>query len=861
MRRGFLTLACVVAFATNLAAGEEPKPWVKVKPKVLPAGAVIPKITFEAKMPAEAPAGSLLEIEIPYHFGLPQTGNRNADNYLHGDSRLALGAEVLNTSTYVVRGFVKKTIKKGKKVKLFLTREHTHPFDHKEKAFGTRLLGPPGRGGERETLAEGQATVVHIPGGPPAQLRVVAPTCVTPGEPFAAKIAVLDKNNNPAGSVWKGELVFTGDGVEGPRALKMSKKENNYVEVAGFTASEVGVYRVAAQGRGLTGRSNPIVCRQNWERRIYWGDEHGHSAFSDGMRQPDEFFDYGRYVALLDATFLTDHAECLYGDEWPTFVEIANAKNDPPAFVTLVAYEWTSDAWSGGYGHRCVFLRGDGGSYYNSNNEGSNTPAKLWAKYRPGEVVMIPHHTLAGFRWGNVDPAYERCVEIVSHWGVSEYEGNPFWKKRTWKGGGVVDALDSYCLLGFVGGGDNHNGAPGQNRGPSRMRHMWYIGGITAFLAEENTRPAIFDALYDRRVYATAGNRDFIDFEVDGARMASITPVADAPLVEGEVATEDAVKSLEVVRGGETVYTVPTAAGRDYAKFTWRDEGYDGSPTYYYLRVISEDGHVAYATPVWVARGEWLTIDRDVGRELAPGQYLAFPPPAARDFENYAIRLKAAASAPGEVKVIADGAVAATAEAGEGQQEITLQFKTAPQKWDVRLSYDGADPLNVTEACVFPYPWQEPRWVGRWWTFEAEKTKKTAKGNKTEDTFASAGSALVVSPADNLYEKLVLWGPYQVLERGEYQAHFYLRADGDPTSSKPAAEISVAVAPAGASQPPAPTTAKTLSVASLARDPGYKKFTLDFELLEKSRCEYKVKYIGNAIVYVDKVDVQQVAYE
>lgn len=866
MRRGFITLAYVVASAANLAAGEEPKPWVKVKPDVLPAGTVIPKITFEVKMPAEAPAGSVLEIEIPYHFGLPQAEDPNADNYLSAkpprEAELALSAEEVSARSYVIRATVEKgLLKRGKKFKLYLTREHTHPFNQDEKAFFVVVKGAAGPDGERPVLAEGHSNVLRIPGGPPAQFRAVAPSCVTPGEPFAVKVAVLDENNNPPGKTWQGRLTLGGDGVAGPAEASIKKKDANYLELEGFSVGAPGVYRVDVRGGDLAGRSNPVVCRENWDRRIYWCDEQGHSAFSDGMRQPDEYFDYGRYVGLLDATLLTDHAENLYDDEWPIFVAVANAKNDPPAFVTLVAYEWTSDAWSGGYGHRCVFFRGDGGAYYSSYDEESDTAAELWAKYRPGEVVMIPHATLSGFRWSNFDPAYDRCVEIVSHWGSSEYEGNPFWKGRAWRGGGVVDALNSYYLLGFVGGGDNHNGAPGQNQGPSRMRHMWYIGGITACLVNENTRAAIFDALYERRVYATAGNRDFIDFEVDGAGMASIIPVKGQPLVEGEVATEDAVKSLEVVRGGETVYTVPDAAGQDHVKFTWRDEGYDGSPTYYYLRVISEDGHVAYATPVWVSGGEWSTIDPNLGRELAPGQYLAVPPPAARDFENYAIRLKTSASAPGEVKVIAAGVVAATAEAGEGQQDITVHFKTAPQKWDVRLTYDGADPLNVTEACVFPYPWREPRWVGRWWTFETEGTEKTYKGTKAEDTFASGGLALRVSPVDNLYGETVLWGPYETLERGEYRAHFYLRADGDPTSSKSAAEISVAVAPAGASQPPAPTTAKTLSVASLARDPGYKKFALDFELTEESRCEYKVKYIGNAIVYVDKVDVQQVDYE
>jgi len=36
---------------------------------------------------------------------------------------------------------------------------------------------------------------------------------------------------------------------------------------------------------------------------------------------------------------------------------------------------------------------------------------------------------------------------------------------------------------------------------------------------------------------------------------------------------------------------------------------------------------------------------------------------------------------------------------------------------------------------------------------------------------------------------------------------------------------------------------------------------LDFELLEPSICEFKVRYVGNAIVYVDKVDAQQISYK
>lgn len=868
MYRKVLCAACLALLAAAPAVGGGPKPFVKIKPDVLTAGSVVEKITFDVKMPVDAPAGSVVEIDIPYHFGPPQIDDADGDNYFGGKLprepvvELALGEETARA--YVLRVLINEgTLKKGKKFKLFLERERVHPFNHDEKAFLTRVMGPAGPDGERPVLAEGQSNVVHIPGGPPARLRVVAPTCVTPGEAFAVKIAVLDENNNPAGSAWKGNLSITGEGVAGPLAAAFVKDDHNYTEIPGFAVPAPGVYRLDVDGGDVAGRSNPVVCRERWDRRIYWCDEQGHSAFSDGMRQPEEYFDYGRYVGLLDGTLLTDHAENLYDDEWPLFVAAANGKNDPPAFVTLLAYEWTSDAWSGGYGHRCVFFRGDGGAYYSSFDEDADTPDELWAKYRHGDVVMIPHHTLAGFRWGNFNPAYDRCVEIVSHWGSSEYEGNPFWTHRTWRGGGVVDALDSHYLLGFAGGGDNHNGAPGQNHGPSRMRQMPYYGGITACLLGENTRAAVFDALYSRSVYATGGNRDFIDFRVNGAPMASVVPATgEPPLVEAEVATEDTTKSVEVVRNGATVFAAPLGGDDEYVKLAWRDEGYGGSPTYYYLRVTSADGHLAFATPVWVARGSWLEAEPESETALAPGSSLELPEPIWREEEDFALRLVGAAPAPGKIVITSGADAVATAEVAEGERESTVFFRAPAGKWDVRLGYEGDAPFVVKEACVFPYPWHEPKWLGRWWTLRVgDDSEMRYKGNVVEDASASGGTALKVSPPDNLYQQFVLWGPYHILERGRYEANFYLRADGNPASAKPCLEISVATAPADSHDAPEAVTSRIIAAGPLAADRNYQKYTLDFDLLEDTKCEYKIKYLGGGIVYVDRVDVRQTDYE
>jgi hypothetical protein len=135
------------------------------------------------------------------------------------------------------------------------------------------------------------------------------------------------------------------------------------------------------------------------------------------------------------------------------------------------------------------------------------------------------------------------------------------------------------------------------------------------------------------------------------------------------------------------------------------------------------------------------------------------------------------------------------------------------------------------------------------------------KGNLVEDASASSGSALRVSPADNLYKSFVLWGPYQTLERGRYEAQFYLRAEGDPASTKPCVEIGVATALARTDETPETVTSRTIAGGPLAGDRNYQKYTLDFELLDDTKCEYRIKYLGGGILYVDRVDVRQREYD
>ncbi len=170
--RWVVVIALVVG-AAAARAEEEPAPWVVVKPDVMEAGSVVPRITFEGTLPVAAVAGTTIDIELPYYFGLPQTQDPAADNYLSGDFPDAAAVELTGKEAppraVIVRATVKgEAIPAGAKFKIYLDRERVHPFDHAEVAFATIMRGPAAAGeAEGPVIARGQATVVHIPGGPP----------------------------------------------------------------------------------------------------------------------------------------------------------------------------------------------------------------------------------------------------------------------------------------------------------------------------------------------------------------------------------------------------------------------------------------------------------------------------------------------------------------------------------------------------------------------------------------------------------------------------------------------------------------------------------------------------------------------
>jgi len=202
-------------------------------------------------------------------------------------------------------------------------------------------------------------------------------------------------------------------------------------------------------------------------------------------------------------------------------------------------------------------------------------------------------------------------MEIYSGWGSSEHYGARLQDtNRVLPGCTVRDALGRGLKLGFVGGGDVHNAAPGD-------------GGMAAVLAGEPTVEGIFAAMRERLCYATSGDRIMLQFSINGFPMGTVltvNPYSIDKLFPLEVAASAVcpapVDRLELVSNGEVIYTTSqrTAAAKNEIRLNLSikklstpnrrtnelDQQLVNHSRYYYARIVQSDGGTAWSSPIWV---------------------------------------------------------------------------------------------------------------------------------------------------------------------------------------------------------------------------------------------------------------------
>ncbi|MFB6300776.1 MAG: DUF3604 domain-containing protein [Halobacteriales archaeon] len=422
--------------------------------------------------------------------------------------------------------------------------------------------------------------------------HAILPSMATPNESLSLTLQVWDQCERLYRD-FDGSMTIdsTDPAAVYPRSLSISPDNDGVVRLDGIEFTTPGVQYLTFRDDRTGERfvSNPVRVSSGDEQRIYWGDIHLHSIHSDGTGEAERGYRFGRDVMGLDVVAYTDHDTMGFfiPPQWQrrrmhrTYFEdlcnLAETFNDDGTFVTLPAYEWTKQPNMGG--HINVYFEDEvDATLFDSLTAETNTYEQLWDRLREWDhehetgVITIPHHpaeAMYPFDFAGIDYDDELAplVEVYSQWGSSEYPGRDGNEFPLAMGQGEIDepgyyVQDAHRLgykVGMIGGADFHGPSPGHSTiharphlpslsewrqsglGWGNIWRVWdeqsYPGGLTAFLAPELTREAIFSALRSRSVYATTQpDRILVDFRVNGVDVAT---QEDAVMVDTPEAARD----------------------------------------------------------------------------------------------------------------------------------------------------------------------------------------------------------------------------------------------------------------------------------------------------------------------------------
>ena len=348
---------------------------------------------------------------------------------------------------------------------------------------------------------------------------------------------------------------------------------------------------------------------------LYWGDIHFHSNFSNdvmtkaGQNTPEDSYRYARDASLLDFAVLTDHYEPVLRtwipmlergigmtpQHWEQSKQISDSFNETGRFVTFFGYEYRT-------------MRGDTNVYF-KDPDAPLLPGQLDSfsrirEYCGGRTFFSAPHlhpyshnvlTLGAWKWNQsvqscwdeAGGAFEPIIEMCSGHGRFEYYGNrPGFPRRGMTEGNSVQAhLLRGIRCGVYGGSDDHTGRPGRN-------------GLMALYAESLSREHIFEAIRERRCYATTNARIVLRFSVNGAFMGSEIVSDDPVTIETAAVGMDTIVSVEILRDARVVHRLNPQA--QSVQLSWTDTQPALGTSWYYVRIRQKDGQMAWSSPVWV---------------------------------------------------------------------------------------------------------------------------------------------------------------------------------------------------------------------------------------------------------------------
>ena len=500
---------------------------------------------------------------------------------------------------------------------------------------------------------------MDIRGNVLSNIRIITPSVITRNKRFDVTVRFEDEFGNLTNNTNEETLIeLSYEHQRENLNWKLFVPETGFITLPNLYFNEEGVYTIHLKNSvtGETFKAPPIKCFNEAMPQILWGLLHGESERFDSAENIESCLRYFRDDRSLNfySTSHFENNEETPADVWKLAIQNIAEFDEVERFTTFLGFQWVGDPNKEGV-RQILFAKENKQLLRKKEPKGSSLK-KIYKSSNPKELISIPIMTMAdgyAFNFNNFNPEFERVVEIYNAWGSSECttkQGNSFPIKPSGKKGvkavnegAIQKALSANCRFGFVAGGlDDRN----FYNNFFESDQLQYSPGLTAIIVEEQSRPALFDALYRRSCYATTGARILVGLNISGTPIGGEVSTANKPglainrHISGYAAGTCSLKKIEIIRNGSVIkcYTPKESYHFD---FTYDDmdnlelqllkpSGNKEPPfAYYYLRVTQDDGHTAWSSPIWIDHEPLSSEERKALKMAKTAPKKAAPKPAA----------------------------------------------------------------------------------------------------------------------------------------------------------------------------------------------------------------------------------------
>lgn len=475
------------------------------------------------------------------------------------------------------------------------------------------------------------------------RLHPTIPSVLAAGERFALRIDAIGPDKLPFDRYSRPLRLQGSAGIDGLPETAAFAPGNAELVIEGLTATGASPVSITILPEGCPQAvpTNPAWVMKDPPWRIFWGDLHVHTTYSNcspwACKDPEFCYEYARGPGHLDFAAAADHLRGIASDptRWPRLHELVRLYDDPGRFVPILAFESSHKTGFGGDINAYLF---DAGAPYFWTNRGDMhginpavTLRQLWDFLDAcgSRYFTVPHHTGRTAKCRSfADPAYdiarEPLFEIYSSWGSSESRISRY----PLSGGNsdlpcyFQDALRAGCRYGVIGSSDDHQTLPGweclKGRPACQPRLAGYNHhGLAAVRAPVLTRESLWNALVARRCYATTFSRTLLDVRMGDAQMGDAVALSPSdPLRRRRdlhviAASTDPGRMRVTLNCNGTdiasaVYDpampeLTLADERPLDEIALRNAPFHPAPfAVYYVRTENGEGQSQWSSPIWL---------------------------------------------------------------------------------------------------------------------------------------------------------------------------------------------------------------------------------------------------------------------